>query len=282
MHAKTAYHGVRPPRRITHGEASQPRLRFLRPTSIMAFHSQSQLYYHDSMTVHEIIELLRKNSNLANVEGMARFGINPKNTLGVSIPVLRRLARTIGKDHQVALGLFASGIHEAKILAALVDDPRLVTEAQMEKWLKQFDSWDVTDQVCTILFDKTLFAWRKAKEWTRNEPEYQKRAAYSLMAGLALHDRLAADEDFEALWPLLLQGAIDGRNYVKKAVNWALRGIGKRNTRLCKSALQTAKEMMKLDSRSARWIASDAIRELSNQKTEKRIAATEKRPRRQG
>jgi len=236
-----------------------------------------RLYYHGCMTVNEIIELLNEDRNPRNVEGMARFGINPNNTLGISIPVLRKLARTIGKDHQAALGLFGSGIHEAKILAALVDDPKLVTEAQMEKWLKQFDSWDVTDQVCTILFDKTAFAWRKVKEWTRKEPEYQKRAAYSLMAGLAVHDHLATNDEFEELWPLILYGATDERNYVKKAVNWALRGIGKRNARLCKSALHVAKEMMKLDSRSARWIASDALKELNDPKTKKKMAATEKR-----
>jgi 3-methyladenine DNA glycosylase AlkD len=249
-----------------------------RPADLrLAFPFPISLYYPSGMTAHEIINFLRENSSPRNVEGMARFGINPSNTLGVSIPVLRKIARTNGKDHQVALSLFASGIHEAKILAALIDDPKLVSEGQMEKWLKQFDSWDVTDQVCTILFDKTSLAWRKAKEWTRKEPEYQKRAAYSLMAGLAVHDRLATNDEFEELLPLILQGSTDERNYVKKAVNWALRGIGKRNAHLCTSALHVAKEITKLDSRSARWIASDAIRELSNPKTRKKISATEKR-----
>jgi len=228
------------------------------------------------MPAQKIIELLKEKGNRKNVEGMARFGINPRNALGVSIPELRKLARTIGKNHQTALDLYASDIHEAKILAALVDDPKLVTETQMEKWLKRFDSWDVTDQVCTILFDKTPLAWRKTKEWTRNEPEYQKRAAFSLMAGLALHDHLATDQEFEDLLPLILQNASDERNYVKKAVNWALRGIGKRNVRLWKSALHAAKEMMRFDSRSARWIASDAIRELSKPETKRRVASAER------
>jgi len=232
------------------------------------------------MTAAEITAYLKTQGSRANVEGMAKFGISSKDTLGVSMPVLRKLGRSIGKDHQIALDLFDSGIHEARILAALVDDPKLVTEGQMETWVKHFDSWDVADQVCTILFDKTRHAWKKAAAWADREKEYEKRAAYSLMAGLAVHDRGAANEQYERLLPFILRGATDGRNYVKKAVSWALRAIGKRNAALCKSALSTAKNMSKLESKSAKWVASDAIRELTSVRAGKKTTSPKRGGRR--
>ncbi len=223
------------------------------------------------MIYTEIIRKLKSKRNPRNVAGMARFGINPKNTLGISVPVLRSMAKSIGTDHALALKLWASGIHEARLLAAFVDDSARVTDAQMERWVIQFDSWDVCDQCCGNLFDRTPFAYRKAVEWSKRMPEFQKRAGFALMAYLAVHDRGARDSAFEKFFPLIARGSMDERNFVKKAVNWALRQIGKRNLYLNRAAIKTASEIAKLDSKSARWIAADALRELNNAAVQKRL-----------
>ncbi len=214
------------------------------------------------MEYNRIISQLKSLSNPDNVKGMARFGINQNNTLGIPIPVLRKLAKEIGKDHELAQKLWKSRIHEAGILAALVDDPALVTEGQMERWVIDFDSWDVCDQVCMNLFDKTDFAYQKAKEWSLRKEEYVKRAGFALMASLASHDKKAADGMFIQFFPQIVRESTDERNYVKKAVNWALRGIGKRNPALRKGAIKLANQIQKINSKSARWIAADALREL--------------------
>lgn len=214
----------------------------------------------------EIIIKLKSHSNPKNVEGMARFGINPKNTLGVSIPIIRKMGKEIGKNHELAQQLWKSGIHEARILAGLIDDSKLVDEEQMEKWAKDFDSWDVCDQVCMNLFDKTKYAYKKAMEWSSRKEEFVKRAAFALVASLSVHDKKAKDEDFLKFLPIIKRESTDERNFVRKAVNWALRQIGKRNSKLQKAAIKTAREILKIDSKSARWIASDAIRELESKK----------------
>lgn len=206
---------------------------------------------------------LKSLANQRNVEGMARFGINPEGTLGVSVKDLRKLARG-QRDHELALGLWASEIHEARILAALVDDPTRVTEEQMEAWAADFDSWDVCDQVCLNLFDKTPFAAAKAVDWAARPEEFVKRAGFALMAGLAWHDKAAPDSLFLSFLPVIRREANDRRNYVRKAVNWALRQIGKRNPALRAAAVTAAEEIRQIDSPSARWIASDALRELNN------------------
>jgi 3-methyladenine DNA glycosylase AlkD/drug/metabolite transporter (DMT)-like permease len=203
------------------------------------------------MTYSEIIQKLKAKRNPRNIAGMARFGINPKNTLGISLPVLRSMAKSIGTDHALALKLWASGIHEARILASIVEDPARVTETQMDSWVAQFDSWDVCDQCCGNLFNKTRFAYRKTVEWSRRKEEFQKRAGFALMAYLAVHDKNANDAAFERFLPLIVRGARDERNFVKKAVNWALRQIGKRNPHLNRAAIRTASEIAKLDSKSA-------------------------------
>jgi 3-methyladenine DNA glycosylase AlkD len=226
------------------------------------------------MQYSEIIERLKSLSDPAAVKGMARFGINPENTYGVSIPNLRSIAKEAGKDHALAQKLWASGIHEARILASMVDDPRLVTEEQLEAWVKDFDSWDVCDQVCMNLFDKTPFAWQKVRDWSERSAEFTKRAAFALIACLAWHDKQAEDKEFIELLPIIVSGATDERNFVKKAVNWALRHIGKRNLSLNQAALETARKIQQLDSRAARWIAADAIRELSSQAVQQRLAKT--------
>lgn len=211
----------------------------------------------------EMLETLRQNANPDNVAGMARFGINPNNTLGISIPTLRKLAKQHKPNHELAEQLWGSGIHEARILASMIDDPQKVTPEQMDEWASQFDSWDVCDQVCMNLFDKTPYAYTKAVEWSESELEFIKRAGFALMASLAFHDKKAPDAVFEAFLPIILRHAGDERNFVKKAVNWALRQIGKRNRYLQQRAMEVAQQMATLDSKAARWNAKDTLRELS-------------------
>ncbi|OGY23695.1 MAG: DNA alkylation repair protein [Candidatus Woykebacteria bacterium RBG_13_40_7b] len=215
------------------------------------------------MTAEEIIAKLRSQSNPKNVEGMVRFGINPENTLGIPIPVLRKTAKEIGKGHSLAQELWDSGIHEVKILASMVDDPKEVTEAQMDSWVKDFDSWDVCDQVCMNLFDKTPFAYEKTKDWAEKEEEFVRRAGFAMMACLAWHDKTASDEKFLEFFPLIKKYSTDERNYVKKSVNWALRQIGKGRPKLLSKAIEVAEEIEKIDLKSAKWIAKDALRELT-------------------
>ncbi len=214
----------------------------------------------------EIISELKSHSSKKNIEGMARFGISAKNTLGVPIPILRSMAKDIGKNHSLALELWNSKIHEARILAGMIDDFSLVSKKQMDSWIEDFDSWDVCDQICMNLFDKTPFAFSKAIEWSSRKSEFEKRAGFALMACLAVHAKKAKDKDFEKFLPIIQREAIDERNFVKKAVNWALRQIGKRNSALCKKAISVAREIEKIDSKSAKWIAKDAIRELELKK----------------
>jgi len=214
------------------------------------------------MQTQQILKQLKAQSNPRDIAGMARFGINPHNAYGISIPTLRHIARQTGKDHRLAQELWKSGIHEARILAALVDEPEQVTAAQMERWVKDFDSWDVCDQVCSNLFDKTPFAYRQALAWSRRKEEFVKRAGFALMAALAWHDKAGSDAAFRRFLPAVKRGATDERNFVKKAVNWALRQIGKRNRALNRAAIATAREIQRIDSSAARWIAADALREL--------------------
>lgn len=223
------------------------------------------------MLYEEILKKLKSSSNPRNVEGMARFGINPNNTYGVSIPILRKLARDIGKNHGLAQQLWASKIHEARILAAMIEIPSKVTEKQMDLWVKDFDSWDVCDQVCMNLFDKTNFAYAKAVEWSSRKEEFVKRAGFAIMASLAVHDKNAKDAELVKFMPIIKRESCDERNFVKKAVNWALRQIGKRNLNLNKEAVKTAKEILKLDYKSAKWIANDALKELTGKSVQHRL-----------
>jgi len=205
------------------------------------------------------------------VEGMARFGIQSSNSFGVSVPKLRTLAREVGRDHQLAMRLWETELHDARLLATMVDNPEEVTIGQMDRWVRDCDSWDVVDGSCGNLFDKTPFAVAKAKEWCNREEEFVKRAGFVLMAELAVHDKQAKDGLFLEFLPLIMGGASDERNFVKKAVNWALRQIGKRNLKLNKAAVSTALKIQKIDSGAAKWIASDALRELKSPKVVKRL-----------
>jgi 3-methyladenine DNA glycosylase AlkD len=202
---------------------------------------------------------------------MARFGINPDHALGVRIPDLRRVAKDLGRDHHLAGALWATGIHEARILAGMVEEPDRVTEAQMERWARAFDSWDLCDQVCGNLFDRTPHAVRKARQWAGRQEEFVKRAAFALMAWMAVHDRDLHDRVFLDFLRVIEREAGDDRNYVKKAVNWALRQIGKRNVRLHRAAIHTAERIARQGSRAASWVASDALRELRSDAVVRRL-----------
>jgi len=223
-------------------------------------------------TCDEVIRKLKTLGDPRVAEGMARFGIHVPNVWGVSASHLRRFAKEIGKDHRLAAQLWRTGVHDARILAALIDDPAQVTRRQMERWAKDFDSWAVCDAACGCLFDKTPYAWEQAAEWTARKQEYAKRAGFVLMASLAVHDKKAPDGRFEKFLPLIAKHATDERNFVKKAVNWALRQIGKRNARLNALAIRTAEDIRRIDSKAARWIASDALRELTGARVQARLA----------
>jgi len=223
------------------------------------------------LKLSKIISRLKSQANPKNVAGMARFGINPHNALGISIPDLRRLAKEIGKNHPLALELWDSDIHEARILAALVAEAGQLTENQMGSWVKDFDSWDICDQVCSNLFDKAPFAYDMAIKWVRDQREFVRRAGFVIMAALAVHDKKAADRRFIKFLPFLKKYSTDERNMVKKAVNWALRQIGKRNRALNRLAIKAGNEILASKDKTARWIASDALRELKSPAVQKRL-----------
>lgn len=226
----------------------------------------------EKVTVENMMSELRGRSDPAARAGMARYGIDADTALGgTSIPQMRAMARRARRDHELAAALWATGVHEARILATMVDDPAKVTEAQMESWVSEFRSWDVCDQCCSNLFGWTSLAWSKAVEWSLREEEFVRRAGYVLMAVLAVHDKKAPDAEFLELLPAIERGADDNRNFVRKAVNWALRQIGKRNLQLNHAAMECATRISERDSRAARWIAADALRELRSDAVQARL-----------
>ncbi|MBL7206408.1 MAG: DNA alkylation repair protein [Candidatus Aenigmarchaeota archaeon] len=224
------------------------------------------------MQAEEIVEKLKEQSVPEDREGMKRFGIDTSKALGIRIPILRKMAKEIGKNHQLAQELWDTDLHEIRILASMIDDPKLVTEEQMDQWVKGFNSWDICDQCCMNLFDKTEFAKAKALEWSSKEEEFVRRAGFALMASLALHRNKHNDEYFMEFFPMIKEKSTDERNFVKKAVNWALRQIGKRNLVLNEAAIKTAEEIQNMDSKSAKWIAMDALRELKSEAIQKRLS----------
>ena len=214
---------------------------------------------------------LRSKAKPQNIEGMARFGIKGDGRLGLSMPELRKIGKSIGKDHSLSQKLWATKIPDAMILAALVGDPDKVTEEQADSWVKDICSWDICDQLCMNLFEKLPFAIKKISEWSKRDEEYVKRVPYAMIACIAWHDKEAPDELFTGFFPVIKSGATDDRNYVKKAVSWALRHIGKKNLNLNKEAIDLAREIKDIDSKAARWIASDVIRELEGEAVQKRL-----------
>jgi 3-methyladenine DNA glycosylase AlkD len=221
--------------------------------------------------VEDVLEKLKGKAKPDQLKGMARYGMAIEKRLGVSIPELRILAKNIGKNHELSLDLWNTEIAEARILASMIDDSKKLVECQMEEWVKGINSWDICDQVCSNFFRKSPLAWKKIQDWSNREEEFVKRTAFSLIAYLACHDKKAEDEKFVDFFPVIKQGAMDERNFVKKAVNWALRSIGKRNRNLNKAAINAAKEIQRLDSKAARWIATDAIRELESEAVQMRL-----------
>jgi 3-methyladenine DNA glycosylase AlkD len=221
----------------------------------------------------EVLETLKKLEDPKNVAGMARFGIKPAVALGVSKPALRMLAKNLGRHHDLAQELWASGVHEAMVLASMIDDPVKVTAGQMDAWANDFDNWDVCDQCCLNLFWKTPFAYEKAQDWADSDREFVKRAGFVLMASLAIHDKKASDAKFERFLSIIAMEASDDRNLVRKAVNWALRQIGKRNSGLREKAVELALELKQAQSKSARWVGSDALRELTSDAVHRRISS---------
>lgn len=231
-----------------------------------------------------ILADLAARGSETNRAGMARYGIRVDDAYGVPVTELRRLARRLGRDHELALALWRTGNHEARLLAAFVDEPARVEAEQMERWAADFDSWDVCDEVTTDLFDQAPLAWIKATEWAARPEEFVKRAGFALMAGLAVHDKTAGDAAFLGLLAAIESGAFDERNFVRKAVNWALRNIGKRNRALHEACLACALGIRAAAderagaprggdaaTRAARWVASDALRELRSPKVLARL-----------
>lgn len=223
------------------------------------------------MTVEEILVELERLGSPANIAGMRRYKVCGDKAFGVAMPVLRAMARRVKRDQALAEALWNTGYHEARILASLVGDPAAITEQTMDRWAAEIDSWAVCDALCGNLFDRTPLAWRKAVEWSRRKEEFVRRAGYVLITQLAVHDKKASDDKLLKFLPHLKRGATDERNFVRKAVNWALRQIGKRSPALHEAAIRTAEEIRAMDSKAARWIAADALRELRSDAVRERI-----------
>jgi len=222
-------------------------------------------------TKDAVLRELKKVADPRVREKMAFFGVNVPKTHGISAPVLHTFAKDIGKDHELAEQLWRSGIHEAKILASLLGEPEKVTSAQMDRWVRDFDSWDVVDAACCYLYAFAAPAWDKIYEWSSREKEFEKRAAFSLAAYLSYKDKTSPDARFEKFLRVIEREANDERNFVRKAVNWALRNIGKRNLHLNSAAIAMAEKIRKQNTTSARWIAADALRELKSDAVQNRL-----------
>ena len=222
-------------------------------------------------SAEEVIKKLKAKARPEQLEGMARYAIVGEGRLGVSVPEMRKIAKDSGKNHVLALELWETGIPDARIVAGMVGEPEKLTEKQMEDWVKDFDSWDVCDQVCMNLFDRSPLVVKKIHDWADREEEFVKRAAFALIASLAIHDKKVEDKKFINLFPVIKDGATDERNFVKKAVNWALRNIGKKNPDLNRATIKLAKEIKQMDSKAALWIANDALRELESDAVQHRL-----------
>ncbi|HTB92371.1 MAG TPA: DNA alkylation repair protein [Candidatus Sulfotelmatobacter sp.] len=241
------------------------------------FNERTAIPEREDWSVRRIVGELRRLGSRRNVEGMARYGIRAKKVFGVSKPKLDALASKIGKNHSLGLALWATGIQDAKILAGLISEPRKVTIAQMELWVRDFDNWDSCDGTCCHLFVFAKDAWAKAFAWTKREEEFQKRAGFALAAYLAYRDKAAGDAKYLKFLKVIEREAADERNFVRKAVNWALRNIGKRNSRLNRAAIATAWRLQKKESSASRWIAADALRELEGEGVQARLREREQK-----
>jgi 3-methyladenine DNA glycosylase AlkD len=222
-------------------------------------------------SAQEILLAIKKVSTEKARASQKYFGISGVNNFGLTVPQIRNIAKQVGKNHALALQLWKTEVHEARHIAIMVAEPKAVTEKLMEQWLKDFNSWDIVDNCCSTLFQKTPVAYDKAKEWCSRKKEFEKRAGFVMMAVLAVHDKKATDKNFEQFFPYIISHSDDGRNFVRKAINWALRQIGKRNVRLCLQAISVAKKIQAKEDASSKWIASDALRELEKYLQEGKI-----------
>ena len=222
------------------------------------------------MNVRAVVDSLRKQSSKAQRDSLSRYGIVAPTALGVSVGALKKISKDLGRQQALAEDLWATGIYEARMLAAFVGEPDLVTPALMDRWCKEFDNWAVCDQVCFHLFDRTPHAWSKVEKWAKRKPEFEKRAAFALLWGLTVHDKHAEDASYIRALKLIESAADDDRHFVKKAVNMALRATGKRNPKLRVAAIGTAKRLASSDVESESWIGRDALRELDGKAKPKR------------
>ena len=224
------------------------------------------------MNYGDIISYFEKHESEKARKGMEKYKVGCKDKYGISMPVLRKLSKKIGKNHQLALKLWKHGYHESRILATLIEEKDKVDENQLEKWVNDFDSWDICDQACINLFINMPMAISKIKEWAKSDKEFVKRTSFSLIAVIAVHNKNEEDSYFERFFPLIKEACIDEKNYVKKAVNWALRSIGKKNKYLNKKAIEVANEILEMDSKTAKWIGRDAIKELESKEVQNRLS----------
>ncbi len=226
-----------------------------------------------SAEVAAVLASLKRLATKKVRDGMARYAIPSENALGVSVGAMRTLAKKLGRNHELAAGLWETGCYEARMMAAFTDDPAMITPAQMDRWCNEFDSWAICDTVCFALFDRTPHAWKKVKQWAKSKQEFVKRGAFALLASLVAHDKQASDEQFAEGLALIEIAADDDRNFVKKGVNWALRCIGKRNLALNAAAIAVAQRLAESTNAAARWVGKDALRELSSAAVARRLAA---------
>lgn len=221
--------------------------------------------------VEEVVARLRRLGTKATREGMARYGLPSDKAFGVPVGTLQQVAKELGRDHDLAAALWATGWYEARMLAAFIDEPERVTPAQMDRWCKEFDNWGICDTVCFHLFDRSPHAFRKVVQWARLRGEFARRGSFALLACLALHDKAAPEEAFTSCLPLIEQAATDERNFVKKAVSWALRAVGRRNAALHEQAVTLAQRLVDSAEAAARWVGKDVLKELTHPKVTRRF-----------
>jgi 3-methyladenine DNA glycosylase AlkD len=220
-----------------------------------------------------VVAQLKRLASKSVRAGMARYAIPSDNAFGVSVGTLQKVSKRLGKDHELALALWQTGHFEARMLACFVGEPDRITTAQMDRWCRDFDSWAICDHACFHLFDRTPHAFRKVEQWAKKRGEFQKRAAFALLASLALHDKQSGDEPFATCLPLIERAATDERNFVKKGVSWALRGVGRRSSALHAAAIELAKRLAASAEPAPRWIGKDALSDLQKPAVVKRLAA---------
>lgn len=228
-----------------------------------------------SPPAHDVASVVAELRNLANpktLEGMSRYAIPSDKAFGVPVGTMRQLAKRLGRSHELAAALWKTGWYEARMLASFVDDPQLVTPAQMDSWCRDFDSWAICDTACFHLFDRTPHAFRKIRQWANRKPEFEKRAAFALLASVALHDKSAEDELFVQCLPLVESAATDDRNFVKKSLVWALRGVAGRSIALNSAATMVAQRLAATPDATARWIGKTTLRELGSPAARQRLS----------